>query len=50
MTLDVLYKIIDKNNIHEDVHLMSYSGWECAPTEMNGIFYNRKSNTIVFTQ
>ena len=50
MTLDVLYQIIDENNIPEDVHLMSDSGWECAPTEMNGIFYNQKSNTIVFTQ
>lgn len=50
MTLDILNKVIKENNIPKDVHLLSDSGWECDPTEMDGIFYHRGSNTIVFTQ
>ena len=50
MTMELLERIIEENNIPKDVHFMSDSGWECDPTEMNGVFYNRQSNTIVFTQ
>lgn len=50
MTMEILERIMKENNIPKDVHLMSDSGWECDPTEMDGIFYNRQSNTIVFTQ
>lgn len=50
MTMELLEQILKDNNIPKDVHLMSDSGWECDPTEMDGIFYNRQSNTIVFTQ
>lgn len=50
MTMEILSKIIEENNIPKDVHFISDSGWECDATEMDGVFYNRKSNTIVFTQ
>ena len=50
MTLDILNKVIKENNIPKDVHLLSDSGCECGPTEMDGFFYHRGSNTIVFTQ
>ena len=50
MTMELLEQILKDNNIPKDVHLMSDSGWEGGPTEMDGIFYNRQSNTIVFTQ
>lgn len=45
-----LEKIIEENNIPKDVKLLSDSGWECSETEMNGVYYNEKENTIVFTQ
>ncbi len=50
MTMDILSRIMEENKIPKDVHFMSDSGWECAPTEMDGVFYNQESNTIVFTQ
>ena len=30
-----MHKILKKNNIPEDVELMSDSGWECYATKMN---------------
>ena len=50
MTMEILERILKDNNIPKDVHFMSDSGWECDPTEMDGVFYNKLSNTIVFTQ
>lgn len=50
MTMELLCKIIEENNIPRDVHFVSDSGWECEPTEMDGVFYHWKNNTIVFTQ
>lgn len=50
MTIQLLCQIIEENKIPKDVHIMSDSGWECGSTEMDGLFYHRKSNTIVFTQ
>lgn len=50
MTMELLKWIIEENNIPKDVHFMSDSGWECDPTEMNGVYYNIQSNTIIFTQ
>lgn len=50
MTFKILQKIIKDNNIPEDVHLLSDSGWECNETEMNGVYYNKSENEIVFTQ
>src|SRR5699024_7139751 len=50
MTFELLSKIIEENNIPKDVKLMSDSGWEVSETEMNGIFYNRERNSLIFTQ
>lgn len=50
MTRDLLNHILEENRIPGDVHFMSDSGWECDPTEMDGVFYHRNNNTIVFTQ
>ena len=50
MTFEKLSKIIKDNNIPDDVHLMSDSGWECCATEMDGVYYNESKNEIVFTQ
>ena len=50
MTMELLKRIIEENNIPKDVHFMIDSGWECDSTEMNGVYYNIQSNTIVFTQ
>ena len=50
MTFEQLNKIIKENNIPENVHLLSDSGWECDATEMNGIYYNKNENVIVLTQ
>lgn len=49
MKLKDLYEII-KNSISEDAILLSDSGWECGATDMDGIYYNKKENIIVFTQ
>ena len=50
MTMDILCRIIEENDIPRDVHFMSDSGWECDPTEMDGVYYHKENNTIVFTQ
>ena len=50
MTYSELAKLLSENNIPVDVHLMSDSGWECDATEMDGVYYNKGENTIVFTQ
>ena len=50
MKLNKLLELIEKHNIPEDVHLLSDSGWECSATEMDGVYYNQKENTLVFTQ
>ena len=50
MTYEQLKNIIEKNNIPENVHLMSNSGWECCATEMDGILWNPIYNEIHFTQ
>lgn len=50
MTFKELQTIIKDNNIPDDVHLTSDSGWECNATEMDGVYYNETLNEIVFTQ
>ena len=49
MTMELLCRIIEENNIPRDVHFMSDSGSEISATEMDGVFYHREENTIVFT-
>lgn len=50
MTYALLTEIIEENHIPKNVKLMSDSGWECDETEMDGIFYNKENNTLIFTQ
>ena len=50
MTFELLGKIVEENNIPKNVKLMSDSGWECWETKMDGIFYNKEKNTLMFTQ
>ena len=50
MKLNNLLKLINKHNIPDDVLLRSDSGWECDATDMDGVYYNRKLNVMVFTQ
>ena len=50
MIFSKLNEIIQKNKINPDVLLLSDSGWECDPTCMDGIYYSKKSNRIIFTQ
>ena len=50
MKLNKLLELINKHNIHDNVLLRSDSGWECDATDMDGAYYNRKLNVIVFTQ
>ena len=50
MTFAQLNELIKKHNIPVDVHLLSDSGWECDETEMNGVWFNRERNEIIFTQ
>ena len=50
MKLNKLLELINKHNIPDDVLIQSDSGWECDATDMDGAYYNRKLNVIVFTQ
>ena len=50
MTFAILKQIIEQNDIPEDVQLMSDSGWECDATHMDGVYYNKSKNLVVFTQ
>ena len=50
MTVEKLQKIIEGNNIPKDAVMYSDSGWECGPTDMNGIYYSKSKNKLVFTQ
>lgn len=50
MTFSQLSKLIKKYKIPKDVKLESDSGWECGATPMNGVYYCKAINTIVFTQ
>lgn len=50
MTFEKLKNIIKTNKIPDDVKLLSDSGWEYNATDMNGVYYNKELNVIVFTQ
>ena len=50
MTFNELNNLIKKYNIPSNVILQSDSGWECDETDMDGIYYNKTKNIIVFTQ
>lgn len=50
MTIEILKDLCEKYHIPPDVELFSDSGWECGPTDMNGVYYNAERKAIVFTQ
>lgn len=50
MTFEELNNLIEKHNVPRDVKLISNSGWECGPTEMDGVYYFKEDNSIIFTQ
>lgn len=50
MTFEKLEELLRKNKISKDVKLESDSGWEGGPTDMDGVYYNKTDNVIVFTQ
>lgn len=50
MNLNKLLELIKEYDIPEDVKLLSDSGWECGSSEMDGLYYNRNENVLVFTQ
>lgn len=50
MTLKILYNLIEKNKIPMSTKIQSDSGWECDPTDMDGVYYNEKEGLIIFTQ
>lgn len=49
MTAGELFNIFKQYNIPDDAVLMSDSGWEAWSTDMDGIYYNKTSNMVVFT-
>ncbi len=50
LTFEELNYLIDEYKIPHNVKLQSDSGWEGDETDMCGIYYNQKENTIIFTQ
>ena len=50
MTVEVLLSIMEKHNVPKNVTIKSDSGWECCETDMDGIYYNRELNVMIFTQ
>lgn len=50
MNFEKLNALIDKYNIPSNVRMMSDSGWECDATDMDGVYYNKEQNILVFTQ
>lgn len=50
MTFSDLAKIIEVNHIPEDVKLLGNSGWECDPTDVDGVYYLPDKNELHLTQ
>ena len=50
MTFEKLAEIMERNQIPKDVKLMSDSGWECCETDMDGLYYSKSENVLIFTQ
>lgn len=50
MTYKLLKQIFEENNISQDAVILSDSGWECGPTDMDGVYYSKECNCVIFTQ
>ena len=48
MTWGLLKEVL--KDIPEDAVIMSDSGWECDPTDTNGVWYDEESNVVYLTQ
>lgn len=50
MTVNELLNVFKQYNISNNAILVSDSGWECSATNMDGVYYDKAGNTVVFTQ
>ena len=50
MTAFELFNVFKQYDIPNNAVLVSNSGWEGGETDMDGIYYNKTRNVIVFTQ
>lgn len=50
MILSNLLELIDRYDIPENVILMTDNSSDYNLIDMNGVYYNREKNTIIFTQ
>lgn len=50
MTAGELLNIFKRYNIPDNAILVSDSGWECSATSIDGVYYDKTGNTVVFTQ
>lgn len=50
MTIGEFKQVLKEHDIPEDTLMLSDSGWECGPTDMDGIYYNESEKELVFTQ
>ena len=48
MTIEKFLSLLSE--VPDDATMLSDSGWECGPTDMDGVFYNEEKNEITFTQ
>lgn len=48
MTVSELFSIFKQNNIPNDATLMRDSGWKCSASDMDGVYYNKLKNIVVF--
>lgn len=50
MTVAKFNELLKQYSIPEDAIIMSNSGWECGPTDPDGVFYEESTNTITLGQ
>lgn len=50
MTVEKLNALVHKYHVPQDAIILSDSGWECGPTDTDGVFYDEQTNTITLTQ
>lgn len=50
MTFNKVNEILKEAGVPGDAKFMSNSRWECCATDMDGIYYSKEENTVIFTQ
>ena len=48
INVGTLISIFINNQIDNDAVIMTDSGWECDETEVNMVYYNAKTNVVIF--